>query len=65
MVLVIFVRLVESGLPFLHGGDDLGGVVGVELDLGALAHVVLMLLEEFEEVFDGFAVDFLWREQRA
>ena len=51
--------------PLLDGGDDLGRVVLVQLDLGALADVVFVLGEERDEVLDGLAVDLLRREERA
>ena len=65
VVFVVGVGLVERRGPLPGGGDDLGGIVLAQLDLGEFAHAVLVLLQEFKQRGDGLAVDFLRLEQRA
>ena len=62
---VVSVRLlggVELLHPLLGRGDDFSAVVLVQFDLGALADVIFVFLEELEEVRDGFTKDLLRRQ---
>src|SRR5262249_51879098 len=64
VMLVIRIVLIESVGPLLHRRDDLITLAAAQLYANAVTDAIFRLLEQIQQLFDGFAVNLDRLEQR-